>query len=132
MKSTDTALLYLRIVVGGMLLLHNIGKMQSYNTIINSYTPLDQISSPTWFILFGVIETLAAVMIIIGWRVRLASIILITGTVFALSVYFPNTSLVTLELNAIYVFIYIYLFIAGGGYYSLDNAIDSRSSKVEN
>ncbi|MFI3258919.1 MAG: DoxX family protein [Rikenellaceae bacterium] len=122
MRTIDTALLYLRIVVGGMLLLHNIGRMQDYNTIIENYHSVEGIASPVWFLLFGLVESVAAVMLIVGWRVRLASIALVVGTILVLTLYFPNASMSEVEIHGIYTFIYIFLFISGGGLYSMDGA----------
>ena len=39
-RSTDWAVLYLRLFLGGMILLYNIGNIQNYNEIIDSYPPL--------------------------------------------------------------------------------------------
>lgn len=129
MRTLDLAQLYLRIVIGGMLLLHNIDKQQHYNEIIDSYPSMDGIGGATWFLLFSVVESVAAVMLIVGWRIRLASTALILGTIIAMTLYFPQPSTVTLELRGIYVFLYIYIFIAGGGLYSLDQIRDTKIAK---
>ena len=36
-KGSDWAILYLRLFIGTIILLHNVGKMQAYNEIINYY-----------------------------------------------------------------------------------------------
>ncbi|MFI3304241.1 MAG: DoxX family membrane protein [Rikenellaceae bacterium] len=120
MRTIDIAQLYLRIVIGGMLLLHNIWKYQNYNDIISTYPQLEGLSGALWFTLFAALECTTALMLIAGWRVRLASVILIVGSILALTIYFPNPSINDLELKGIYIFIYIYMFIAGGGLYSMD------------
>ncbi len=130
MKSLDSALLYLRIVVGGMLLFHNVGKMQNYNEVISTYNNLDNIAAPAWFVIFAFVECITAIMIIIGWQVRFAASLLILGTIIALALYFPHSSIMNLELNGIYVFLYIYIFISGGGLYSLDSAFQSRKARI--
>lgn len=126
MRTLDIAQLYLRIVVGGMLLLHNIDKQQNYNDIINSYPALDGITGTTWFVAFSVVESIAAIMIIVGWRIRLATTMLIIGTILTLAIYFPQPSSTALELRGIYIFIYIYIFITGGGVYSLESIRDRK------
>lgn len=126
MRTLDIAQLYLRISVGGMLLLHNINKFQNYNTIIMEYPQLEGVSSAFWFYLFEGVEAAAAVMIIIGWHIRFATAALIVGTILALTIYFPLPSMVDLELRGVYAFIYIYLFISGGGIYSFDFARVSK------
>ncbi|MFI3305222.1 MAG: DoxX family protein [Rikenellaceae bacterium] len=128
MRTLDIAQLYLRIVVGGMLILHNIWKYQNYNEIITSYPRLEGLSAALWFTLFAAAECVTALMLVVGWRIRLASVILIVGSILALAVYFPTPSLSDMELQGIYVFIYIYIFIAGGGLYSLDGAMRRSQS----
>ncbi len=125
MRTLDIAQLYLRIVIGGMLLLHNIWKYQNYNDIISTYPHLNGFSTAFWFTLFAAVECVTALMLVVGWRVRLASVILIVGSILALAICFPSPSLSEMELQGIYIFIYIYIFIAGGGLYSLDGAMRS-------
>ncbi|MFI3288549.1 MAG: DoxX family protein [Rikenellaceae bacterium] len=130
MRTLDIAQLYLRVIVGGMLILHNIDKMQNYNVIISNYPDLDGIAGNFWFVLFASAECISAIMLIIGWHVRLASTILIAQTILTLLIYFPSPSTTNLELNAIYTFIYIYILISGGGAYSLDGIRNSRVTTI--
>ncbi|MFI3248930.1 MAG: DoxX family protein [Rikenellaceae bacterium] len=120
MRTLDIAQLYLRIAIGGMLILHNIGKMQNYNEIISNYPDLEGLPASFWFVVLASLESISAIMLIIGWRVRLAATILIAQTILALLIFFPSPSTENLELNAIYTFIYIYILISGGGVYSMD------------
>ncbi len=119
-KRLDLAILYLRIAVGGMLLLHNIGNLQRYNTLIDGYPSWQGITGGVIFGLIMLIESLSALMLIIGWRVRLAAVLLTAQSIFSLLIYHPLPSSFELELRSLYTFIYIYIFIAGGGLYSYD------------
>lgn len=121
MRKLDIAQLYLRIIIGGMLILHNIYKMQNYNEVISSYPAIDELSGRFWHVAFATVESVTAIMLIIGWRVRLAASTLIIGTILAMLIYFPSPSAEDFELKAIYTFIYIYVLITGGGLYSLDS-----------
>ncbi len=116
----DLAILYLRIVVGGMLLLHNIGNIQNYNTLVGDYTAWSGLTGSAIFSLIMIVESISAVMLIIGWHVRLASVILIAQSIFSLLIYNPAPSSSELELGSLYTFIYLYIFIAGGGLYAID------------
>lgn len=120
MRSQYLATLYLRIVVAGALLLHNIGLMQSYNEEIARYPSWDGISGGVLFGVFITIECIAASMLAIGWRVRLASALLVLQGIASLMIHFPTTTGDELELKSIFIFIYIYIFIVGGGFYSFD------------
>lgn len=122
MRTLDIAQLYLRVTIGGLLILHNIGKMQNYNEVIGSYPNLDGLSGRFLFVALASVECISAIMLIVGWRVRLAATMLIVQTILTLLIYFPSPSFDNLELKAIYTFIYIYVLISGGGSYSLDNA----------
>ncbi len=116
----DLAILYLRIAVGGMLLLHNIGNIQRYNILISEYPTWQGITGGVIFGAIMLIESIAAVMLIIGLRVRLAAALLTMQSIFSLLIYHPQPSSSELELGSLYTFIYIYIFIAGGGVYSYD------------
>ncbi len=131
MGTQGKSMLYLRIVIGGMLLLRNISKMQSYNELINDYPSMDGIAGGTIFAFFLIVESLSAVMLISGWRVRLASVILIAQSILSLMVYFPYISDVEVELHSIFIFIYVYFFINGGGVYALDRVRPSELDELE-
>lgn len=130
MKRLDIAQLYLRVIIGGVLILHNINKMQNYNEVISNYPMMDGLSGRFWYVVFASLESITAIMLIIGWRVRLAASILIGGTILAMLIYFPSPSMEDFELKAIYTFIYIYILIAGGGLYSFDSVRNGRNSSI--
>ncbi len=129
MKTLDLAQLYLRITIGGMLLLHNISKYQSYNLEISQYHNLDGLSAQFWFVFFTAIESITALMLIIGLKVRLAAFVLTIGTILYLTLYFPHAAGYELELQAIYIFIYLYILISGGGIYSYDMLLRHNSKR---
>lgn len=91
-----------------------------FNEVISLYHDFEGISNRFWFVMLSSFESVAAIMLIIGWRVRTAATILIAQTILTLLIYYPYQSTVNIELKAIYTFIYIYILIAGGGIYSLD------------
>ncbi|MFI3316060.1 MAG: DoxX family membrane protein [Rikenellaceae bacterium] len=117
---SDWAVLYLRIMIGAILLLHNVGKMQNYNEIINSYHQLWGVAGATWYVAFSLIEVICAFLLIIGRWVRLSSAVLILGTLAGMIFYFGLSTPLVIELNAVYILLYLLLVITGGGYYSMD------------
>lgn len=116
----DWALLYLRVVIGGVLLLHNVAKMQNYNVVIDSYHQLWGVGGATWYVLFSFVEVLSAFLLIMGRWVRATAVVLILGTVAGMIIYFGSASAATIELNAIYILLYLLFLISGGGFYSMD------------
>ncbi len=124
-RSMDWAVLYMRLFAGGIILFHNIGKLQNYNQIIDSYPTLLQIDPAAMFILVAVAEVVLAVLIIIGLWVRLASLILSLGLFFML----VWRGLGTGDALFVWVGIYIFLFISGGGIYSFDWFISASGRK---
>lgn len=127
-RKKEWANLFLRVSVGGSLLLHNVAKMQDYNFIITSYQSYWGMAGATWFVILSSIEVTCAFMLIMGYRVKLASATLIVGTIMALMIYFKDSSATFLNLQILYVFIYIYFLISGGGLYSFDYA---RARRLE-
>lgn len=75
----DWAVLYMRLFAGGMMLFHNIGKMQDYNEIVNSYPSFASAGSAATFVVVTVAEVLLAVAIIMGIWVRMSALILSLG-----------------------------------------------------
>lgn len=71
-RHMDWAVLYMRLFAGGMMLFHNIGKMQDYNEIVNSYPSFASVGSAATFVVVTVAEVLLAVAIIMGIWVRMS------------------------------------------------------------
>ena len=78
-RHMDWAVLYMRLFAGGMMLFHNIGKMQDYNEIVNSYPSFASAGSAATFVVVTVAEVLLAVAIIMGIWVRMSALILSLG-----------------------------------------------------
>ncbi len=123
---TDIALLYLRLFVGGVVLLHNIGKMQTYNEIIDTFPALIFESPTVTFAVFTITEVAFAMMIMCGLWVRFASFLMALGMFLSIFVVVPTSGMTAGTLQFIYMGIYIFFVIAGGGRYALDSALWSR------
>lgn len=57
-EGADWAILYLRLFIGTIILLHNVGKMQAYNEIINYYPSWGIFGSAFIFVAIATIEVL--------------------------------------------------------------------------
>ena len=116
----DSAILFMRIFIGAMMLTHGIGKLQNYNAIVNSFPDPLGISSAASFTLITLAEVGCSVLIIMGLFTRLATLPLIFGMYVATFLAFPDKSFAEGELSFVYMGIYIMLLISGGGKYALD------------
>lgn len=116
----DSAVLFMRIFIGAMMLTHGIGKLQNYNAIVNSFPDPLGMGSAVSFTLITLAEVGCSVMIIMGLLTRLSTLPLIFGMFAATFLAFPDKSFAQGELSFVYMGIYIMLFISGGGRYALD------------
>ena len=116
----DSAILFMRIFIGAMMLTHGIGKLQNYNAIVNSFPDPLGIGSPVSFAIITFVEVGCSVLIIIGLFTRLATLPLIFGMFVATFIAFPDKSFAAGELSFVYMGIYIMLLISGGGRYAID------------
>lgn len=127
-RCMDWGMLYLRLFLGGSILFHNVGKMQAYNEIINSYPSFFYISSPASFVIISVIEVLMAVLLMLGLWVRFAAAVMAAGMLW---LFFMN-GIPSGETAFVYAAVYIALLITGGGIYSFDGVTGPRRTSKEN
>ena len=131
-RTLDWTVLYLRLFLGGMMLLHNIGKMQMYNEIVNTYPALFHMSSAATFTVVGIVEALLAVSLIIGFRVRTCAAVMAAGMLVWIILTYPGSGFTATELQFVYMGTYVALIISGGGIFSLDSAIRVSSTEKGN
>ena len=125
-RRTDFALLYLRLFIGGVVLLHNIGKLQTYNEIIDGYPALLFDSPTLTFAVFSILEVAFAMLIMCGLWVRFSSFLMALGMFLSIFVVVPTAGMTAGALQFVYMGIYIFFVIAGGGRYALDSALWRR------
>lgn len=120
-RCMDWAVLYLRLFTGAAMLFHNIGKMQHYNEIIDSYPSLLYINPAAVFVIVTVAEVLLSVFIIMGLWVRMSALLMVTGILLA----FAWGGFGAGELLFVWLGIYVFLVISGGGMYGFDEVLFS-------
>lgn len=120
-RRTDQAILCLRLFVAALLALHVIGKLQRYNVMINGYPPLLGNDPVLTFVLFNIIESACAVMIAVGFWTRFAAFILALGAIVDIFVVFPALGWWGVERQVLHMGYYVFLIIAGGGKFALDD-----------
>lgn len=124
-RCMDWAVLYMRLFIGGLMLFHNIGKMQTYNEIINSYPSLLYINNAAVFVIVTVAEVLFSVLIIMGLWVRMSALILSLGIL----VMFAWGEFGAGELEFVWLGIYVFLIISGSGIYGFDRVFSPSKGK---
>lgn len=119
----DRAILFLRIFIAAVMLLHIIGKLQNYDNIVLAYPSLLGFNRPTSLALSIIFEGTMAAMIAIGIGTRLSSLLMfITSLVTLFEIALQNDGAISTDeakLQFIYAGIFLTLVISGGGKYSI-------------
>ncbi|QDO94951.1 DoxX family protein [Formosa sediminum] len=123
-KNTDLALLLIRLTLGGLMLFHGVAKLGHIDGIQHMLT---DIGLPA-VMAYGVYitELLAPVLMVIGWRTRLASLVYFFGMLTALFLRHADsmfelskTGGLAIELILLYALPALALCISGAGKYAL-------------
>lgn len=123
-RCMDWAVLYL--------LLHNIGKMQQYDRIIDSYPSLPLMDSAATFVAICVAEVLFAVLLMLGLWVRFSAAVMAAGMLISILFLFPSAGFLAAELQFVYMGTYVFLLISGAGAYSFDAALFAKKPSKPN
>ncbi len=124
-ENPDLAKLILRLSVGGMMLLHGISKITHGVSGIES--SLEEVGIPG-FVAYGVYvgEVLAPLMLIVGFKSRIAALVLAINMVVAVALAHPDDVLAlnrhgawAIELPAFYFFAALCIYWLGPGKYQL-------------
>ncbi|MBQ6988285.1 MAG: DoxX family protein [Alistipes sp.] len=119
---SDVAILFLRLFIGGVMLLHIVGKMQVYDNILLTYHRILGLEAATSFAVITILEGLFAAMIILGVATRFASAMMLIVVAMSIAEALLNDTpdVATAKLNFVYMGIYITLLISGGGRYAFN------------
>lgn len=119
-KNNDLGLLILRVAVGALMLLHGVSKLGGVEPIAGM---LSGKGLPA-FMAYGVYitEIVAPLLILVGFRTRLASAVYVSGTLFALFLVHSSEMFSlnenggwAIELLGLYTLGAVTLFFTGGG-----------------
>ena len=119
---SDVAILFLRLFIGGVMLLHIVGKMQAYDNILLTYHRILGLDAATSFAVITLLEGLFAAMIILGVATRFASAMMLIVVAMSIAEALLNDTpdVATAKLNFVYMGIYITLLVSGGGRYAFN------------
>lgn len=116
----SSAILFLRLLIGGLMLTHGVAKMMSFGMLSEVFPDLLGIGSVWNLVLVIFAEVFCSIALIFGFLVRLSTIPLIVTMVIAVFVAHGNDPINVKELAMVYLGIYIFLISVGAGKYSLD------------
>lgn len=117
---SDWSLLILRIGFAGMMLTHGIPKINMlFESPIKFADPLG-LGETTTLILTIIGEVIAPVLILIGFKTKLASIPAIITMVVAAFVVHANDPIDVKEKALLYLIAFIAIFMQGAGKFSVD------------
>ncbi len=127
---SEVAIFFLRMFIGSVMLLHIIGKLQTYDNVVLSYRHILGFSGATSFIIATILEGLFAAMIIMGVATRLAASMMIIVSAMAIAEALMPGGLPTdhAKLYFVYMGIYLTLAISGGGAYSFHVPLSVRKN----
>lgn len=126
----DILTLLLRIAFGGLMLFHGYPKLvRLFSNPMSEITFADPlgVSPAVSLILAMLAEVVCAILVLVGFRTRLATIPLIFTMAIAVLIVHAGDPLRNRELGLLYLTGYIAIAILGGGKYSVDNMLGNKS-----
>jgi putative oxidoreductase len=123
--SNDIGLLLIRLVVGFNMILHGINKI--FNRVSGIENMLENVGIPAIFA-YGVYlgEVVAPMLIIVGYKTRIAAAVLAINMIVALSLahsdelfLLTKNGVWAIELQTLFLFVSIALIFTGGGRFAL-------------
>lgn len=129
-QGCEMAILFLRVFIGGVMLLHMIGKLQDYDNYVLNFQSIVGLNHATSFALSILFEGLFAVMIIMGVGTRLAAALMAIVMIVSICEALMQGTVTDGEskLEFIYIGIYISLVISGGGRYAISSMFLNRKN----
>lgn len=127
-QSTDFALLVLRVWAGvTMLCNHGFAKLMNFSSMTEKFPDVIGIGRTPGLILIVFAEVACAVMISVGWLSRFAAVVLsiAMGVAFFAAHGMKLANPGSGELPFLYLAIFVTIFIAGPGRYSVDGKCGS-------
>lgn len=131
--SIDLALLVLRVWIGGaMLLLHGWPKLVAFQQNVATFSDPLGIGPHASYILVVLAEAVASVLLILGLFTRLGAVL--GGVAMAVAFFLAHGGKLSGtgngEVAFLYLGAYVTLFLAGGGFFSVDMKLAAKSPEV--
>ncbi|MCC8088056.1 MAG: DoxX family protein [Rikenellaceae bacterium] len=120
----SSALLFLRIFTGIMILTHGIPKITNFPELSRTFADPIGLGSTLSVLLMIFAEVICACLIMVGLMTRLAAIPLVIGLFVAAFLTGPEFDFTKSESAILYLGIFLSIMISGGGRYSVDHILD--------
>lgn len=122
LQNASRAILFLRIFIGGVILLHVIGQMQTYSNLVLEYPSILGLSPATTLTITMLAQSLFAALIVIGVATRFVSsaMFLITLLSVVKMMQLDGMTIMNLKLEFLYLGVYTTLIISGSGIYGFN------------
>jgi putative oxidoreductase len=128
----NLALLVARIAIALLMLLHGIPKMQMLlSGDAGQFPAVFGLSAELSLSLAVFAEVICSVFVLAGFGTRLASVPLIFTMIVAVFSIHAEDVFAKKELAVLYLAVYVVLFVAGSGKYSIDYLLQPQSRKKE-
>lgn len=119
----DLSILFLRVLIGSLMILHGIGKLQDLlkgrTDFFDQFDPFG-IGGLAMLVFAVAAEFVCSVLVIIGFYARFAIVPMIITMGVAFFVFHADHHIMDKELPLIYLGSFVFLFLTGSGKYSLD------------
>lgn len=118
---TAAAISFLRIFAGIAMLPYGFGKIANYEALSQNFfgDPIGIGMLPSlWLTIFA--QVLCAAFLIVGWQTRFSALMLFINMAVATKFHFFDPFVPTSSLPIIYMAVYAFLLVVGGGSLSLD------------
>ncbi|HKL92426.1 MAG: DoxX family protein [Bacteroidales bacterium] len=125
-RLTDAALLFLRVLIGTLMLSHGWGKLTNFEQLATVFPDPIGLGSTVALVLILFAEVFCSILIILGLFTRLAAIPLIVGMGVAFFVIHGADPFQAKELAFLNMGLFAIVLISGAGYFSLDQIIVSK------
>ena len=123
------AVLILRIVAGGFMLVHGLEKLEMLKANPVQFADPVGIGEPASLTLAVFAELVCSALLILGLLTRLAAIPLIITMLVVVFIVHSADDFEKQELGGLYLAIYIVLIIVGAGKFSVDRLISKRKRR---
>ena len=124
----SVVLLAVRVFFGVLFFMHGVDKMMNFSSLSESFPSVLGFGSYMSLMVAVFCEFCCSLFLIAGLMVRLVTIPMIVSMGVAFF-YIHDAMMPEGELSLIYLIVFLLLFLAGPGRYSLDYLIDRRSQK---
>jgi len=125
-QKLDVAFLLLRLQVGIFMLTHGIPKLLSYSEKMDSFADPFGLGSQVSLALAIFAEVFCSILLIVGFKTRLAVIPLIITMLVAVFIANGDKPFGRKELGLMYLIPYFVIMLTGAGKYSLDGILKRK------